>query len=312
MIKNNRVIGIIGIRSDMANWNADFTGRPKTDTRGNIFGSDKALKYSLRKYWNDIGEKVLFFKSYTLQKGKLQPKELNERYEELFGGKVNDKTDSEEIIKKLFSTIDVMNFGATFAVSKQNISITGTVQIGQGMNKYNESEVMTHGILSPFRNSNKDEADSSTLGRQVISEEVHYFYPFTVNPQNYKNYTELIDDFEGYTKHAYELFKEGSLVGATALNTCSKAGCENEFALFIEFKEGSKSYLPSLDKYVSFEKGEEKNLIDITKIKNILEEGNILDEVDGIEIYYNPYTTDLKNDIETAKVYNIFTREIVK
>ncbi|MBP2638884.1 MAG: CRISPR-associated protein Cas7, partial [Firmicutes bacterium] len=40
-----RVIGLIGIVSRMANWNADFTGLPKTTSDGNIFGSDKALKY---------------------------------------------------------------------------------------------------------------------------------------------------------------------------------------------------------------------------------------------------------------------------
>ena len=37
---NKRVYGIIGISSVMANWNADFTGYPKTTTKGDVFGSD--------------------------------------------------------------------------------------------------------------------------------------------------------------------------------------------------------------------------------------------------------------------------------
>ncbi len=33
----------------MANWNADFTGRPKSVSNGVYFGSDKALKYPMKK-----------------------------------------------------------------------------------------------------------------------------------------------------------------------------------------------------------------------------------------------------------------------
>ena len=41
---NKRVYGVIGISSIMANWNADFSGYPKTISNGRTFGSDKALK----------------------------------------------------------------------------------------------------------------------------------------------------------------------------------------------------------------------------------------------------------------------------
>jgi len=30
----NRIYGIIGIKAKMANWNADFTGRPKSTSNG--------------------------------------------------------------------------------------------------------------------------------------------------------------------------------------------------------------------------------------------------------------------------------------
>ena len=45
----NRVYGVIGIVSKMANWNADFTGYPKTTSDGDTFGSDKALKYPMKR-----------------------------------------------------------------------------------------------------------------------------------------------------------------------------------------------------------------------------------------------------------------------
>ena len=51
-----RVYGVIGIKAKMANWNADFTGRPKSTSNGDIFGSDKALKYPMKKMWENEGK----------------------------------------------------------------------------------------------------------------------------------------------------------------------------------------------------------------------------------------------------------------
>ena len=56
------------------------------------------------------------------------------------------------------------NFGATFAEKKQNISITGAVQFGQGFNKFDDTNVEIQDILSPFADSTKDDAKQSTLG----------------------------------------------------------------------------------------------------------------------------------------------------
>jgi len=33
----NRVYGVVGIKSILANWNADFSGNPKTTSDGRIF-----------------------------------------------------------------------------------------------------------------------------------------------------------------------------------------------------------------------------------------------------------------------------------
>lgn len=41
----NRIYGVVGIKSKLSNWNADFSGRPKTTSDGSIFGSDKAFKF---------------------------------------------------------------------------------------------------------------------------------------------------------------------------------------------------------------------------------------------------------------------------
>ena len=85
---NKRVYGVIGISSIMANWNADFSGYPKSTQSGDVYGSDKALKYPMKKMWNDEGKKVLYIKSMTISKkdGTLVPRTLRDRYEEIFKG----------------------------------------------------------------------------------------------------------------------------------------------------------------------------------------------------------------------------------
>ena len=112
-------------------------------------------------------------------------------------------------------------------------------------------------------------------------DEAHYFYPFTVNPDNYLEYEAILDGFEGYTREAYEKFKEGCLVAATAFHTNSKSGCENEFALFVTCKPESKVYLPNLDRYLSFQRKEGKNIIDLTQLGTLL--AKYKEEMDTVE-----------------------------
>lgn len=304
---NNRVYGVIGIKSKLANWNADFTGRPKTTSDGNIFGSDKAFKYPIKKMWENEGEKVLYIKSYKNEKGNLQARTLAERFEQLFNVKVKDIKDKKELLKYLFSALDVKNFGATFAEGSNNMSITGAVQIGQGLNKYEDSTVEIIDILSPFIDATKkDTAQNTSIGKKIVSNEAHYFYPFTVNPENYKIYTDEIEELYGYTKEDYNKFKQGCLVAATAYNTNSKAGCENEFALFVECKEDSKLYLANLDQYIKFQKQDGKDVIDLTELEEILGQDNVKSEIERVEIYYNPYTTELVGAKEGDIIKELF------
>lgn len=298
----------------MANWNADFSGFPKTTSDGSIFGSDKALKYPMKKMWENAGEKVLYIKSMKLSSEKegttLNPRSLKERYEQIFH--VDDLSkckDSKEILTNLFQAVDVKNFGATFAESKNNISITGAVQIGQGFNKYEESSVEVQQILSPFRDGSKDdkkeeEAKNSTLGTKIVSKEAHYVYPFSINPLAYKEAIEL-GVTEGYTEEDYQNFKEVAKCAVTSYATNAKSGCENELAIFIE--TDPQLYLPNLSEYVTFQKGE-KNIFTL-EFSDLLED--VSDRVNSVEIYYNPYTTEVKHEIKGAKMFNIFTNKEV-
>ena len=294
----NRVYGVIGIGVKMANWNADFTGRPKSTTNGDIFGSDKALKYPMKKMWNEEGKKVLFIKSWKDEKNSIVPKNLGERYAELFYKIDKKDTPTNEVLANLFKCIDVKNFGATFAEEGQNISITGAVQFGQGFNKFDNTNIEVQDILSPFQDSTKSDAKQSTLGTKITVDEAHYFYGFSINPKNYDEYREILgDEFQGYTKEDYEEFKKVALTSATAFNTNSKFGCENEFALFVECKD-DECYLPDLSDYIEFDSV--KKEIDLTKVEEL-----VGDRAD-MEVYSNPYKVKV---ITTKPHKNIFTKE---
>lgn len=296
----NRVYGIIGIKAKMANWNADFTGRPKSTSNGEIYGSDKALKYPMKKMWENEGKNVLFVKSFKESKGSIIPNQLAERYEKLFS-KLDEKDTTNDVMINLFNCIDVKNFGATFAEKKQNISITGAVQFGQGFNKFDDTNVEIQDILSPFADSTKDDAKQSTLGTKITVDEAHYFYGFCINPKAYDEYKFLLKGFDGYTQNDYEEFKKVALTSATAFNTNSKFGCENEFALFIECKD-EECYFPDLSNYLEFDS--QKREIDLSQIEKMIE-----NKVSKVEIYFNPFKLSVLSKYDK---FNIFTKEKIQ
>ena len=313
---NKRVYGVLGISSIMANWNADFSGYPKSMSDGTVFGSDKALKYPMKKMWDNEGKKVLYIKSmkFSEKDGSLVPKSMKERYEEIFEIKdLKEEKETKQILKNLMSAVDVKNFGASFAesVAKVNVSITGAVQFGQGFNKYEGTVAEEQQILSPFRDSSKEsktdeEAKNSTLGTKITSNEAHYFYPFVINPMAYRE-LEKLGVTEGYTEEDYKNFKRTALVAVTSYATNAKEGCENEFAIFVETEPDL--YLPNLSEYIGFEKGEQKNCINLEACAQILQ--GVQEKIKNVEIYYNPYTTILNQEIADAKLYNIVTQKEV-
>ncbi len=294
----NRVYGIIGIKAKMANWNADFTGRPKSTSNGDIFGSDKALKYPMKKMWENEGNKILFIKSWKEHKGGIVPNQLGERYATIFGEIDKKNTTTKEVMTNLFKCTDVKNFGATFAEEGQNISITGAVQFGQGFNKFDDTNIEIQDILSPFADSTKEDAKQSTLGTKITVNEAHYFYGFSINPNNYNEYKEILgSDFNGYTEEDYKKFKKVALTSATAYSTNSKFGCENEFALFVKCKD-KDTYLPDLSDYIEFDS--KKREVDLAKLEELVGDRG------EIEIYSNPY----KLKVVTTKTHkNIFTNQ---
>jgi CRISPR-associated protein Csh2 len=111
---NKRLYGAVLVKSFLANYNADFTGAPRTLPDGRVYSTDKALKYLIRFYLKHHG-KIVFYT--TRYKENMQPMDLDETYEYLFGGypktkeikkknKESDKKFQERLKKELLKLVE--------------------------------------------------------------------------------------------------------------------------------------------------------------------------------------------------------------
>lgn len=283
----NRVYGAVVIKSINSNYNADFSGQPRKLPNGVVYATDKALKYSIRNYWkNALGESVFYFKSLN---ENLAPRDLKETYEVKYKDIKSDKVD---VLGNLLQNIDVRLFGGTFAVKNVNLSLHGTCQITHGVNKFSENVIYTEQILSPFRNSNKEDADNSTLGSQSRLEEGHYVHHFSVNPKNIEEDAARVKS-AGVLVEDIAKLKEGMCKGATYYDSAAKSGTENELLLWVELKEGAKTVLPSFVNLIDINDNKE---IDLSKVQALLKEEHIAKELSKVELYYNKTLTKVINE----------------
>jgi CRISPR-associated protein Csh2 len=241
-------------------------------------------------------------------KAELKINTLAQRYVIVFGEEV-DKKNQINVIKNFFTAIDTITFGGTFAEAGSNFNSTGVVQFNHFINKYDKSNPISMQILSPFPSDT--ESSASSIGEQIIVDEAHYFGGFSVFPNQTKKFEEIIDDFEGYTEEDYKIFKETSLTCFNNLNTCAKAGCQNEFVMFVELKDESKLAMPDLATFIDFSKEDEVNVIGLTRLSQYLNSKNIEKEIQNIEIYYNSFDSKLEGNINNANIFNILTKEEV-
>lgn len=359
----NRVFGAVLVKAITANYNADFTGSPRTLPNGVVYATDKALKYCIRNYLKQNNETIFYTTRH--KKENMQPLDIDETYIELFGEypkkeeikkdkdekkffeKVNKRLDElkndgyEEvlninnnyllkkgkefyivgqkpddikripILQNLLSAIDIKLFGATFASKEGNISIHGNVQITHGLNIYEENNIFSEDITSPFRNSSDSSDDSmqTTIGNQTVLEEGHYLHNFTINPKNNQELVELIDNKGYLTNDDITKFIEAINKGVTYLDSASKAGVENEFSIFITLNQNSKIQLPSLTTFIKVEKQNGfKRKLDLSKIKELLNEEIFKDKIEKVGVFLNEYALDYDDgifDIEKVCVKSI-------
>lgn len=306
---NNRVFGAVILKSINSNFNADFTHHPRTLPDGVVYSTDKAIKYAIKDYFRKLnGEKNLFYVKRLNE--NLNPLTLDDTYIKLFGDFPAEKKDVNKkiVLSNLLSCLDVKLFGATFA-GKTNISIHGPVQINHGVNKFPENDIYTEDILSPFRNPGKegsDEKGMSTIGNQTNLKEGHYVFHFSINPKNTKEFYDMLNEGKSDAEKMFlsnddiNKFKNAVNNSVTALDSSRKMGTENEVTLWIQLKENSMKVFPSLTELITVRKNDGKIEIQLAEVNKIINQ--VSDEIEKVEVYYNPVTAEIKGLEKTAKI----------
>lgn len=313
----NRVFGAAIVKAVNSNYNADFSGQPRTLPNGTVYATDKAFKYTVKNYLKDnyTGEKLFYFKEL---KDSMNPMSLDEKFEATFPDDKNTK-DKKVVAKNLLSCIDIRLFGATYAnkVKKTNVSIHGPVQVNHGVNIWAENNIFSEQITSPFGDPKKskestadnekfDEAAMTTIGRQSKLEEGHYLHHFSVNPKNLEEIVELAgEDADNLTTEDINKLKEAMRRGATYHDSASKAGTENEFLIWVQLKADSKLVLPNFNNLICMkpEKRDGKVILDIAELGKVLKKHN--DEVEKVEIYRNEASLILENKPDRVNIFDL-------
>lgn len=305
---SNRVFGCAVVKAINSNYNADFSGQPRTLPNGIVYATDKAFKYTIKNYLKCVysQDKIFYFKSLN---ENMNPISLDETYKKNFGDypKTKDKKGIKiEVTKNLLSCIDVRMFGATFA-GETNISLHGPLQVNHGVNIWGENHIYTEQITSPFSNKSNDpdaEKGMTTIGRQSRLEEGHYLHHFSVNPDNISEMVALSKG-TALSDEDIEKLKEAMRRGATWYDSASKAGCENEMLVWIQLKNDSKIVLPNLTTLIDMKDEKEDGLVvyDFQKLDEHI--SGFSQEIEKIELYVNKQTCKLTNVPANVEVKDI-------
>ncbi len=316
----NRVYGCAIVRVIDSNYNADFSGQPRSLNNGTVYATDKTFKYAIKNYFKqNTNETVFAMKSL---KDDLRPRNLSERYIELFekfptkkekkvvNGKKKevDVIIREEVAKKLLSCIDLKLFGATFT-GEENISLHGPVQINHARNIWKENRPYTEQIMSPYRNSAEghEDDDATTLGRQTNLEEGHLLHHFSINPTNLKDYESLGGVLE--TDKELKLLKQAMRQGVSLYSSSRKAGCDNELLFWVELKEGKNLVLPNFLTLVEAweEKKDGKIVYDFDKAKSLL--ALYKDDIEKIQLFADWKNVEVQKFPDETEFFELFGDE---
>lgn len=310
MTYSKRIFGAAIIKAINANYNADFSGQPRTLPDGVVYATDKALKYAIKNFLkeNYSSEKVFYFKRFNED---FIPYSLDDAFAVAFPENKDEK-DRKIIAKDLLSCIDIRLFGATFAKkSKTNnvaISVHGPVQITHGVNIWHENNFYSEQIMSPFRNPNEKSEDNTatTLGRQSRLHEGHYLHHFSVNPKNLEEITKLAGpETKTLSSEDITKLKEALQKGVTYYDSTAKAGCENELLVWVTLKPESKLVLPNFTQLMKLgkEKVDGKVQLDLSALKEVVQEN--ASEIESVEIYLNKASIEIQNEPLNAQINSL-------
>ena len=317
---DNRVFGCAIVKAINSNYNADFSGQPRTLPNGIVYATDKAFKYTVRYYFTKVypNEKVFYFQTPKPDTGN--PRSLDDKYNFLFKD-TKDEKDKKIVNGNLLKCIDIRLFGATYAnkAKKVNISIHGPLQVNHAKNIWHENNIYTEQIKAPFADPKPkkekteegeesfDEAAMTTIGRQSKLQEGHYLHHFSINPQNLKDSLEVAGELgTALLKEDIIKLKAAMRQGATFYDSASKAGTDNEILFWLQLNKDSKLILPAFTDLIKTlpEKQEGKTVFDFEKVSQLLT--GYETEIETMELFINEQSAIAINLPGGCNTYPLF------
>lgn len=288
--------GIFVTETILGNPNGDFIDNSPRNIDGNVFTTDKCIKYNIRNYIHSNYENIEENENMVFFYPRLQ--ENAKPYESKF--LTRDQVFNEYFNKKfedvLENAVDVKMFGGTFSLKGTDPKqIYGPIQISYGLD-INDAQIKKLQIGAPFANK---EGSQKTIGTESVVDDAIITYDIIINPNNYP---ELLSE------NNLKLFKEALWYGTNSRKTTSKK-TDAKVLILIKFKNEK-------DTIKSFNIGELKETLSIKNKNERLNHGKIVfdttnlikkletyeEYIDSIDIYRDKNEVDIQLDCENIQI----------
>ncbi|AMK14948.1 type I CRISPR-associated protein Cas7 [Methanobrevibacter olleyae] len=242
--------GIYVTETVLGNPNGDFVDNSPRNFDGNVFTTDKCIKYNVRKYIHDSVEnfeecKNIVFFFPRLHETEDESDNKFKTRDDVFDLLFKDFTDFEEKFNALKeNSPDVRMFGGTFSFKNNDSKqIYGPIQLTYGVD-INEAQIKRLQIGAPFAT---ESGKQKTTGSEAVVDDAIISYDITVNPNNHPKLL-LESDLE--------LFKKSLWYGTNLRKSTSKK-TDSKLLIFIKF----------INNETILNIGELKELIEVSNIK---------------------------------------------
>lgn len=297
--------GIFVTETVMGNPNGDFVDNSPRNIDGNVFTTDKCIKYNIRNYIHsnyeniEENENMVFFYPRLQKDAKPYESKFLTR-DQVFNEYFNKKF--EDVLE---NAVDVKMFGGTFSLKGTDPKqIYGPIQISYGLD-INDAQIKKLQIGAPFANK---EGSQKTIGTESVVDDAIITYDIIINPNNYP---ELLSE------NNLKLFKESLWYGTNSRKTTSKK-TDAKVLILIKFKNEK-------DTIKSFNIGELKEIISIKNKNERLNHGKIVfdttnlikkletyeEYIDSIDIYGDKNEVDIQLDCKNIQINYYEPKELL-
>lgn len=302
--------GIYVTETILGNPNGDFIDNSPRNFDGNVFTTDKCIKYNVRKYIHDSIEDlenkkdIVFFFPRLVEDAEKGDNKFQTR-DDVFSSLFNESEDFKENFNALKeNSPDVRMFGGTFSFkSNDPKQIYGPIQLTYGVD-INEAQIKRLQIGAPFAT---ESGKQKTNGSEAVVDDAIISYDITINPNNHPNLLLEKD---------VDLFKKSLWYGTNLRKSTSKK-TDSKLLILIKFKEDESILsLGELKELISVSNKKEHKLrkeivkLDCNKLFNKLSKFN--EHVESIDVYYDSNEIELDYKFGSGKLHIFDPLELLR